>query len=61
MEKQEKTGYAPLVLCRTVFYSGVKFLHPDSSMVQYVPFPGRNENPQHHNNLEISQEGQSQI
>ena len=61
MEKQEKTGYIPLVPLHAVFYSRVKFLRHNSSKVRDSPFPGQSENPQHHNNLEIYQEDRSQI
>jgi hypothetical protein len=61
MEKQEKTGYIPLVPLRAVYYSGAKLLQHDSSKARHAPFPDQSENPRHHNNLEISQEGRSQI
>ncbi len=61
MEKQEKTGYIPLLPLRAIFCSGVKLLPHDSSTVRHAPFPDQSENPQHHNNLETSQEGRSQI
>jgi hypothetical protein len=61
MEKQEKTGYIPLVPLHAVFHSGVKLLRHDFSKVRHAPFPGQSENPQHHNSLEISQVDRSRI